>query len=312
MHDGNQPGESTNQRCNSNQHGIIATFFAHLLCDKNNQKEQKNTIWTTLCGDLGDWRSFNAQPALPPILINSSFQPILRRRFFITHNGIIGLGPPKTEIGDDIYVLLGGQAPFILREAGTREIHQMPPTKSRVGIVGRNCSELIGDCYAHGFMDGEAMESWGPVYREQMVDKRFQETLKLRETLSREWDKHSGDLLAWKQATKKSHLITTVKQLSGGSMGTADKLFERLLTNCGNSEMANDAEQSTLDLSSWNSYVLDADRIEWLAELIGAGIQKRKDLESKVSTLHLELKNLEEHIQSLERSYDEKRKVYLI
>ncbi|CAG8977013.1 hypothetical protein HYALB_00008871 [Hymenoscyphus albidus] len=46
----------------------------------------------------------------------------IRRRLFITKNGRIGLGPPKTQPGDRVYVLLGGRTPFILRPAGWRSI----------------------------------------------------------------------------------------------------------------------------------------------------------------------------------------------
>lgn len=43
-------------------------------------------------------------------------------------------------MGDEVWVLFGGRVPFVLRpnEAGST-------------------FSMIGDCYLHGFMDGEAM-----------------------------------------------------------------------------------------------------------------------------------------------------------
>ncbi|KAF8857796.1 hypothetical protein BDZ45DRAFT_674423 [Acephala macrosclerotiorum] len=61
------------------------------------------------------------------------------RRFFITENGYMGLGRP--EVGDEVWVLFGGDTPFVLR-----------PSTSDPG-----CHLLVGDCYVHGLMDGEAM-----------------------------------------------------------------------------------------------------------------------------------------------------------
>lgn len=61
------------------------------------------------------------------------------RSFFITQNGHMGLGCPK--VGDEIWVLLGGDVPFILRPAPNSNEHY-----------------LVGDCFLLGFMDGEAME----------------------------------------------------------------------------------------------------------------------------------------------------------
>jgi len=44
-------------------------------------------------------------------------------------------------IGDKMCILLGGCVPFVLRDTGD------------------GCFRFIGECYIHGIMDGEAMES---------------------------------------------------------------------------------------------------------------------------------------------------------
>ncbi|KAI4869608.1 heterokaryon incompatibility protein-domain-containing protein [Hypoxylon rubiginosum] len=51
------------------------------------------------------------------------------RRFFITHNGILGRGMPTTEPGDLVCELKGGEVPFMLRKEG-------------------EFFKLIGDCFA--------------------------------------------------------------------------------------------------------------------------------------------------------------------
>lgn len=63
------------------------------------------------------------------------------RRFFITRDGLIGLGPELMKERDILVVLFGGKVPFILRpiEGGYR---------------------LIGDCYSPQLMKGEAVTRW--------------------------------------------------------------------------------------------------------------------------------------------------------
>jgi hypothetical protein len=59
-------------------------------------------------------------------------------KFFMTKSGYLGLGNPQ--VGDEIWVLLGGNVPFVLR----------PDTETE-------CRYLVGDCFVHGIMDGEAL-----------------------------------------------------------------------------------------------------------------------------------------------------------
>ncbi|KAK7965287.1 HET-domain-containing protein [Apiospora saccharicola] len=40
---------------------------------------------------------------------------LCRRRFFVTDQGHMGIGPPALKTGDEVCVLLGGEAPFVLR-----------------------------------------------------------------------------------------------------------------------------------------------------------------------------------------------------
>jgi hypothetical protein len=67
--------------------------------------------------------------------------------FFVTEKGYFGLGNPDTQVGDQVWVLIGGKVPFVLRpvvdDDGTSSFD--------------NSFQLVSDCYLHGIMDGEAM-----------------------------------------------------------------------------------------------------------------------------------------------------------
>lgn len=67
--------------------------------------------------------------------------------FFITKKGYIGVGPPDTRPGDQVWILYGGQVPFMLRE-----------TKEANAIDEVQQLKLIGDTYTHGIMDGQAVQ----------------------------------------------------------------------------------------------------------------------------------------------------------
>jgi hypothetical protein len=62
------------------------------------------------------------------------------RALFITENGYVGLG--NVGESDEIWVLFGGDLPFVLRPK--------PDTSSHL---------LLGDCFVHGIMYGEFMEN---------------------------------------------------------------------------------------------------------------------------------------------------------
>lgn len=62
-------------------------------------------------------------------------------RIIRTHKGFIGTVPKTTKVGDVVCVLFGGQTPFVLRR-----------DKEKEGLY-----RLVGDCYVHGLMQGEAL-----------------------------------------------------------------------------------------------------------------------------------------------------------
>jgi hypothetical protein len=73
------------------------------------------------------------------------------RSFFISQLGYIGFGPRNTKSGDIIAVLKRAQTPFVLRKEGKGEYR------------------LIGECYVHGIMHGEAWDVEGLRPRELRI-----------------------------------------------------------------------------------------------------------------------------------------------
>jgi len=62
-------------------------------------------------------------------------------RPFISSSGFVGVGPIDIEVGDMIYIFLGGLVPYIVRERSS-------------GVYN-----LVGEAYVHGIMYGEHMTS---------------------------------------------------------------------------------------------------------------------------------------------------------
>ncbi|KAL8904683.1 MAG: hypothetical protein Q9207_003102 [Kuettlingeria erythrocarpa] len=70
-----------------------------------------------------------------------AFRNLFHARFFRTRGGFIGMGPLSLEAGNSVWLIPGSEVLFVLREK---------PVTNRF--------ELIGDCYVHGLMHGEAVD----------------------------------------------------------------------------------------------------------------------------------------------------------
>ena len=97
--------------------------------------------------DWNFWRSINdytKQPASPKRRVEwgSLLFATVGRRFVLSDNGYMCLAPGETRPGDQICLLVGGHVFYILRPA-------------------EESWSLIGECYVHGFMDGEAISLLG-------------------------------------------------------------------------------------------------------------------------------------------------------
>lgn len=76
---------------------------------------------------------------------------ILSYRFFVTQAGLVGLAPMSTQAGDTICVLNSGPMPFVVRASTEKQ-----------GMF-----RLVGGCYVHGLMKGEALLS--PIWKEEEI-----------------------------------------------------------------------------------------------------------------------------------------------
>jgi len=74
-------------------------------------------------------------------------------RFFTTMSGYVGIGPNTCQPGDKVVILFGCASPLVLRSIGSRY-------------------QLVGECYVHGIMHGEAVID--PLRREREVYVDFE------------------------------------------------------------------------------------------------------------------------------------------
>lgn len=63
--------------------------------------------------------------------------------FSLSESGYVGLVPKNALLGDNIFVPFGSEVPIIIRKSDERS----------------GCFRLIGECYIHGMMNGEVLES---------------------------------------------------------------------------------------------------------------------------------------------------------
>jgi hypothetical protein len=63
-------------------------------------------------------------------------------QFFVTSKGYMGMGNPK--VHDKVFVLRGGNTPFVLRSHANLDAHMQ--------------FTVVGNCYVHGIMDGEVLD----------------------------------------------------------------------------------------------------------------------------------------------------------
>ncbi|KAF2816349.1 HET-domain-containing protein [Mytilinidion resinicola] len=96
------------------------------------------------------WESSNGKQVRVRDIWSTIVANIQQRRLFKTQMGFIGFGPGDTTVGDPVWVLSGGYTPFVLRAIKQKE--------------GPSCYELVGSCYVHGIMDGEADAPTETVY----------------------------------------------------------------------------------------------------------------------------------------------------
>ncbi|KAJ3467703.1 hypothetical protein MRS44_005267 [Fusarium solani] len=76
-----------------------------------------------------------------PNIAASAWDMARSQAFFITESGYFGIGPPDAKIGDEVWVLLCGNVPHVIRRSSEQGLE----------------FEYIGDAYVQGIMDGEVI-----------------------------------------------------------------------------------------------------------------------------------------------------------
>lgn len=120
---------------------VLEAFSRTLVADVAKTGRLRHRGYTI---DWNFWRSvedFSRPPPGPEQRTGwgSLLYATVGRSFVRSDRGYLCLAPGETEPGDHICVLLGGHVLYVLRPAG-ESFH------------------LVGECYVHGFMDGQAMD----------------------------------------------------------------------------------------------------------------------------------------------------------
>lgn len=120
---------------------IEESLWRTLLCNHNFHRSltvddwpafQATLEWLRTADDLDYAKSQTIAPFLSPLGEIGAF-----RLLFVTRGGRLGIGPVEAKSGDQVHFFLGSQFPLLLRQQSTQ-------------------FELVGDCYLHGVMEGDA------------------------------------------------------------------------------------------------------------------------------------------------------------
>lgn len=139
---------------------ITSGPYAHLFSERANYTEE---LWAQFLGYKVSRHTVGFHAAA--VMSRSISKATSHRRLFWTERGRIGLGPWDMKPGDDLYLLQGGKAPFILWPGIPCSVEVMErdgveDTPERVGTVASplRMYAFLGDCYCQGVMDGEVLQ----------------------------------------------------------------------------------------------------------------------------------------------------------
>jgi hypothetical protein len=91
------------------------------------------------------------------------------KKLFTTDKGLMGMAPSSAQVGDGVFVLMGSDAPAVLRP-----------------VEGNGTFKVVGLCYLHSFMEGESVAikaaqnaqrlvGEGATLTEDELEKQFEE-----------------------------------------------------------------------------------------------------------------------------------------
>jgi tellurite resistance protein len=295
----------TTRRINNDDYGLIATWFlqgsrAFLSPEILNKSWEISMIFKDNM-DMGDIISYMEPKAVSPSIDAAIRSAAIRQRFFITEKGYIGLGPSAMRPGDYLHILMGGQTPFILRASGIRKL--------RVGRfehpLERECFEVIGDCYTHGLMDGEAMQQWKEVADNTKHHFILQHLSQRRQDAVQKWHRRRSDLSDWERETD-AVLLTEVRDCAKQRSISNEMLIKALRgvnESGGNAEAEERANLCTSNLSQWRDEISSWKEskgwwrdVGYLAALVNAAKLKILRITKEVADLKLEIDGIEAQI----------------
>jgi hypothetical protein len=288
----------TTRPINNDDYGLITTWLRQGLESEYfpvfwSPKMRRKT-WETLSNNVGDPTSYMEPKAVSPSIDAAICSATIRRTFFIIGKGYIGLGPVKTRRGDHLCILMGGQTSFILRQSGYRKLSVR--RLERDVEIKWNCFEVIGDCYTHGLMDGEAIQEWGKVTDNtkqeiQELSKRHLEAVQKQErckselfNLAREPDEASLLAIVGDRAKEKLRPRIMLEDLPLGYLWDS------------NAEAKEQANLLVSDLSQWIDEILFWNRswkkLGYLAGPVEAALPKIRQLMEDILNTETEIDKL--------------------
>ena len=121
--------------CNTLNGGL----FSHLYLPEDKNSPDYDLFSKTVVTILGSDEKSNELSAAQKTALENAKKYLRRRALLRTESGRIGLGPEVALSGDQIIILLGGRGAFLMRPMKTGHF------------------QMVGECYFHGFMYGEAL-----------------------------------------------------------------------------------------------------------------------------------------------------------
>jgi len=136
---------------------VVATLAAGMICEhrirlmtQEELQRVRTKIETLITEQDMPGSGDIAQDTLVSCYMAAARTYASKRRFYTTRDGRIGLGPADLQEGDTVAILYGGKWPFVLRPKGDHCL-------------------VIGPCYVHGLMQGEAFEMDPPLAERTFV-----------------------------------------------------------------------------------------------------------------------------------------------
>lgn len=134
----------------------MCTVYSPFTAEPNGLTEEESAAFKNLQG-FGETRAFPKNDPGKRSFQGGMTASVRNRSLFITQGGFLGIGHCQTKPGDELFMLIGANVPFALRPNGDTT-NGSEGSGFRSIQRGRPLHKIVGDCYLHGLMDGQAMQ----------------------------------------------------------------------------------------------------------------------------------------------------------